>query len=102
MDMSNFKSNKISKELTPFLLAAIFAVKNSEWNGYYAIDDFYIYINPIIRKKGDTEFYTVTFLSNDITQDNWMGIGDGVIEVKELNVDIDIRSKCVISIYGGR
>lgn len=102
MDMSNFKSNKISNELTPFLLAAIFAVKNSEWNGYYAIDDFYIYINPVIRKKGDTEFYTVTFLSNDITQDNWMGIGDGVIEVKELNVDIDIRSKCVISIYGGR
>jgi len=102
MEMNNVKSIKIPKELTPFLLTAIFAVKNSEWNGYYAIDDFYIYINPVIRKKGDTEFYTVTFLSNDITQDNWMDIGDGFIEVKELNVDIDIKSKCVISIYGGR
>ena len=49
--MNNVKSIKIPKELTPFLLTAIFAVKNSEWNGYYAIDDFHIYINPIIRKK---------------------------------------------------
>ncbi|EHS2241297.1 hypothetical protein QE004_004590, partial [Salmonella enterica subsp. enterica serovar Anatum] len=56
----------------------------------------------IIRKTENVEFYTITFLSEEITQDNWMDIGSGGIEVKEVNVNINVKTKEVISIYGGR
>ncbi|EDY3698502.1 hypothetical protein GSC45_004316, partial [Salmonella enterica] len=89
-------------ELTPFLFNAIIAIKNSEWSKLYDVENFYLIFNPIIRKIENVEFYTITFLSEEITQDNWMDIGSGGIEVKEINVNINVKTKEVISIYGGR
>ncbi|EAR3927339.1 hypothetical protein PC146_003881 [Salmonella enterica] len=93
---------EIDKELTPFLFNAIIAIKNSEWSKLYDVENFYLIFNPIIRKTENVEFYTITFLSEEITQDNWMDIGSGGIEVKEVNVNINVKTKEVISIYGGR
>ncbi|PVJ90207.1 hypothetical protein C4841_23870, partial [Salmonella enterica subsp. enterica serovar Freetown] len=75
---------------------------NSEWSKLYDVENFYLIFNPIIRTTENVEFYTITFLSEAITQDNWMDIGSGGIEVKEINVNINVKTKEVISIYGGR
>ncbi|AMO46680.1 Hypothetical protein AKI40_0250 [Enterobacter sp. FY-07] len=102
MNIKCSKTLEVPKELTPFLYNAFFAIKNSEWSKIYDVENFHIFINPTIRKSEGLDFLTITFLSDEITEDNWMDIGSDSIEIQELNVDLDVKTKSVISIYGGK
>ncbi|NUF49612.1 hypothetical protein [Gilliamella sp. ESL0250] len=95
---------KLDKKYTPFLFKAIEAAKKSEFvtKYKYDIDHFYISFNNYISINNGFSCYTISFYSKEITQDNWMNIGAGGIVIDDINVDIDIDSGEVISIYTSR
>lgn len=93
---------KIDKKFTPFLFNAFLAIKESEWAKDYDVKNYNIYINPTVRNLEGVKFYTITFLSNEINNDNWMDVGSESIQIKEINVDVNIDSKEVMRIYGGK
>ncbi|MCO6507147.1 MAG: hypothetical protein J6570_08635 [Snodgrassella sp.] len=91
---------KLDKRYTPFLLKAIEAAKNSEFVSKckYDINNFYISFSNHITIKKEIRYYTIRFYSKEITQDNWMDVGVGEIEIDDINVDTGE----VIYVYGSR
>jgi hypothetical protein len=95
---------KLDKKYTSFLFKAIEAAKKSEFvtKYKYDIDHFYISFDNYISINNGVSCYTIRFYSREITQDNWMDVGAGGIVIDDINVDIDIDSGDVISIYASR
>lgn len=88
------------KDIPPFLFKAIEAAKNSEFVSKckYDINNFYISFSNHITIKKEIRYYTIRFYSKEITQDNWMDVGVGGIEIDDINVDTGE----VIYVYGSR
>lgn len=95
---------KLDKRYTPFLFKAIEAAKNSEFVSKckYDINNFYISFSNHITIKKEIRYYTIRFYSKEITQDNWMDVGVGGIEIDDINVDINVDTGEVIYVYGSR
>lgn len=89
----------LDKKYTPYLLKAIVAAQD---NGMYDINNFYISFKKNMQKDIGKEIYSIRFYSVEITDENWMGIGYGGIDVFDTNVDIDIKTCEVIAVYGSR
>lgn len=94
----------LDKKYTPYLLKAIVAVQNSEIVSYWKqdINNFYISFKQYIQKDIGKEIYSIRFYSSEITDGNWMDIGYGGIEVFDINVDIDVKTCEIISVYSSR
>lgn len=92
----------IDREYTPFIFNAIIGIKSSEWSQLYSVENFHIYFNKTVHSADGLKYYTITFFSDKISSDNWMEVGHGGTDVKEVNVDLDIVTKKIIRIYGGR
>ncbi|OCG46339.1 hypothetical protein A9G28_00055 [Gilliamella sp. Fer1-1] len=95
---------KLDKKYTSFLFKAIEAAKKSEFviKHKYDIDHFYISFSHHIKINNGARCYTIRFYSEEVTQNNWMDIGSGGIVIDDINVDIDMDSGEVISIYASR
>lgn len=95
---------KIDKQYTRFLFRAIDAAKNSEFVtlNKYDIDNFYVSLGNHIKTNDGIRCYTISFYSEEVTQDNWMDIGAGGIVIDDVNVDINIDTGEVIYVYGSR
>ena len=63
---------------------------------------FYISFSNHITIKKEIRYYTIRFYSKEITQDNWMDVGVGGIEIDDINVDINVDTGEVIYVYGSR
>ena len=93
---------KLDNKFTPFLFKAISAVKNSVFVtlGKYDVENFYVFFEDLVHERDGVKFYTISFYAKEVTEDNWMEVSSH--EVGGINVDIDIRTKEVISIYSDR
>ena len=93
---------KLDNKFTPFLFKAISAVKNSVFvtSGKYDVENFYVSFEDLVHERDGLKFYTISFYAKEVTEDNWMEVSSH--EVGGINVDIDIRTKEVVSIYSDR
>ncbi|HIC1895465.1 hypothetical protein FDK32_22555 [Citrobacter freundii] len=89
----------LDKKYTPYLLKAIIAAQD---NGMYDINNIYISFKQHMRKDIGKEIYSIRFYSTEITDENWMDIGHGGIEIFDTNVDVDIKTCEIIAVYGSR
>lgn len=91
---------KIDKKYTHVLLKAIDAAKNSEFVSVlkYDLDHF----NISLREETDLRSYVIRFYSEEVTQDNWMDVGSGGLEIYDIIVEINIDTEEINRIYGSR
>lgn len=93
---------QLDKKISPFLVRAIDAARKSELAlaRKYDIENMHIFFDDSIHNRNGRACYTVHFYAEEVTADNWME--KSVAEVGGLNIDIDIKTKEIISIYGDR
>lgn len=93
---------RLDKKISPFLVRAIDAARNSELAiaRQYNIEEMYILFEDTIHNRNGRACYTIHFYAEEVTASDWMS--KSVREVGGINIDIDINTKEVIYIYGDR